>query len=100
VAHVWADEPFDETADLSLVIRAALDAEDPVAILQTAFPWVSDDARRRFLVRVGTREEDLDTLILRYDHTVKVEWADRYMGGDPTPRPPSRWLRLFKREGK
>jgi|SRR5882762_2527397 len=97
MAHVWADEPFDETADLSLVIRAALDAEDPAAILQTAFPWVPSDARRRFTLLATTREEDLDTLILRYEHTVKAYWANRYMGGDPTPRPPSRWSRLFKR---
>ena len=99
VAHVWPDDPFDESEDLTPAIREALDSPDPAGALNARWPWVSDDARRRFLVRVGTREEDLTTLILRYDHTVKVEWADRYMAGDPTASP-SWWTRLLKREGK
>lgn len=99
MAREWLDDPFDETADLGPTIRAALDTADPAATLQTAFPWVSSDARRRFVLLASTREESLPVLVERFQHTVRAEWADRYMAGDPTPSP-SFWRRWFTREGK
>jgi hypothetical protein len=99
MAQQWGPDPFDESADLGPAIRAALDSDNPAATLQTAFPWVPSDARRRFVLLASTREEDLDVLIERFQHTIRSHWANRYMAGDPTSQP-SRWSRLFKRGEK
>jgi hypothetical protein len=92
-ARVWGPDPqpvFDVDADVTPQIRASVDSANPAATLRDLFEWVSADARRRFLMQVHTRAEDLDVLVERFQHTVRSEWANRYMRGDPDEQ----WVRL------
>lgn len=79
----WEALGFDEEADLTPLIRAALDSADPPATLHDLWPWVSTSARLKLLMQVRVGEVEQDVLIARFQHCVRAEWADRYAQPDP-----------------
>jgi len=109
VNAVWDGPSFDETTDPTANVRAALDSARPADTLAGLYRWMSSEAVRMFALRAAElrgraakgnshAKLDLDTLVARFAHAVRAEWAN-LPGNLPaeyqTKRP--RFNRLFRR---
>jgi hypothetical protein len=92
VARAWVDEPgFDETADLRLDIITALTRADPAKALRKKWPWTLAEDRDKLVKDFReSRGDDAAVLVERFQHTVRLRWAD--------PPPNVSWrVRLLRR---
>lgn len=86
------EHQFHLDAALRTKIRDALDSSDPAATLRESFPWIAASTRLRFVLEARRSEGvDLEVLINRFEHAVRVEWLDQQDLGE-------RWLSRLRRE--